>query len=78
MNPYEYNIDAFLAVPEELILYAEGDSIDVPLAQASGIAVDREGRIYVTGDSGVIVFDNAGNALRRIELSECHCYEKQR
>jgi len=56
-NPYEYNIDEFLNIPENLVHYSEMAKIDIELNNLFGIALDSINRIYVSGDSSVHVLD---------------------
>ncbi|MBN2412130.1 NHL repeat-containing protein [candidate division KSB1 bacterium] len=59
-NPYEYNIEAFLDIPANLIHYSEIKKINTGLKNNYGIAVDSLKQLYVTGDSSVIIFDAEG------------------
>jgi len=73
-NPYEYNIDEFLNIPENLVHYSEMAKIDIDLKNLFGLALDSMNRIYVTGDNSVLVLDANGNVQNSFTIpSAAHC-----
>jgi len=73
-NPYEYNIDAFLNIPENLIHYNEIKKIDIGLKTIYGIALDSVNKIYVTGDSSVHILNREGTLQYKFSItSSAHC-----
>ena len=74
MNPYEYDLDPFRDVPEELALYEETGRIDTGMKRPRQVDVDSKGLIYVAGDGGVRVFDGDGALVRGFKTgSAAHC-----
>ncbi len=73
-NPYEYNIKAFLDIPDSLIHYSEIKKIATGLNNNYGIAVDSLTRLYVTGDSSVVIFNADGKVHTFFSLpSSANC-----
>lgn len=70
VNPYEYNVDKFLAVRPELIRYAETSRIETPFEALRGVGVTSDGRILVAGDNAVAAFDGEGKEVSRIQLGK--------
>ena len=67
-NPYEYKLDEFLKVDEELIWYKETGTIPLPFISPLGIAVNTDGTIYVTGDEKLISLQEDGAIMDQLEL----------
>jgi len=70
VNPYAYNMDSLKAADTSLVRYAEVQQIKPGLSAIHGIAVGRLNHIYVSGDSGVEIFDAAGKRLGGFALRE--------
>ena len=69
-NPFEYNIEYFKHIDPELLKYTEIRQIALSFQQVSGIAVDFEDNIYVTGDERVLIFNNDGQLQSTISTSQ--------
>ncbi len=65
MNPYEYSIEEFMDVPEELLLWDEASVIELDIAQPAGLAVDAQDRIFVAGAQEVAIWNAEGTAAGR-------------
>lgn len=68
-NPFEYNIESFKQIDAELLHYSEINQIPLRFQQVSGIAVDLEDNIYVTGDENVLLMNNEGQLQSTISTS---------
>lgn len=68
-NPFEYSVDEYKNVPEELITYKETRNFNIGFEQPSGIAVDSS-RIYLTGDNSLKIIDFSGQLLSNVNLSD--------
>ncbi len=60
-NPYEYNIDKFKHVPENLKHYQELKPISASNIKA--IATDIQNQLYIVQDESLILYSNAGKRL---------------
>ena len=69
-NPFEYTIEDFKKVDEELLQYTEINHIPLCFQQVSGIAVGFDNRIYVSGDASVVIMDSDGQAQAAIATGE--------
>jgi len=69
-NPYGYDVDRFRTVPAELLRYEETGRIVTTLSTLRGLALDPEGKLYVAGDSAVVVLDPLGKELRRVQTEQ--------
>ena len=66
---YDYEVDT--KIDPNLILYEESaPPISTGLTSTHGIALDSKGSIYVAGDKVVLVFDDSGYLLNKIELTD--------
>ncbi len=67
-NPYEFNVDEFKMVPEELIHYKEIKNFRIGFEEPKGLTI--EGNVmYVVGDQKLQVIDISGKLLDEIQLS---------
>ncbi|NOR75443.1 MAG: hypothetical protein GQ525_09830 [Draconibacterium sp.] len=66
-NPFNYDIDEFKNVPEDLIHYKETKNFKVGFEKLSGITVENE-KIYLVGDKKLKIIDFAGKLLNQIDL----------
>ena len=69
-NPYQYDIDRFKNIRAELIKYEESQQIKIELKTPYAVAVDRDDKIYVAGDSTLLIYNNEGHAVSHIALNE--------
>ena len=74
-SDFVYDISDQVAVDEALILYDEvAEVIEVGLENAKGIALDKEGNVYVSGGAKVAVFDVDGKRIDEFEFfSDVRC-----
>ncbi len=63
-NVYEYELDQFKNIDENLVCYSEIKQIDIDIEKVKGIAVDNKDRIYVTGFDKVMIFDKTGELVQ--------------
>lgn len=68
-NKFEFSVDEFKNVPDELIHYKETKNFKVGFEKPAGITIDNN-KIYLVGDLKLKVIDNSGNLLSEIEFSE--------
>ncbi|MBP8910459.1 MAG: NHL repeat-containing protein [Phycisphaerae bacterium] len=69
-DAYAYDVARLARIDPNLILYEESEpTIQTGLSQSRAIALDKAGRIYVTGDMSIRVFDASGNLERTISLT---------
>ncbi len=75
-EPYDEQaaIKAAETIAPAMIGYNETGGIAVPFHEPRALAVDNDGRIYVAGDRGVVIYSNEGRKLLEIALKgEPHC-----
>ncbi len=65
-NPFAYDLEGFRQSGQDRIVYQENASIDIPLASLSGLAIDRDDNLYVSGGSSILVFDPARRLVSRL------------
>lgn len=68
-NPYEYNVDEFKNVPEELIHYKETKNFKIGFEEPKGITIEND-KIYLVGDQKLQIIDISGKLLNDFNLSE--------
>ncbi|MEZ5105292.1 MAG: hypothetical protein R2757_12410 [Draconibacterium sp.] len=68
-NPYEYNIDEFKDVDEDLVLYKETKNFKIGFEEPSAITITNN-KIFVSGDASIKVIDLSGKLLNEIKLPE--------
>ena len=68
-NPFAYDIKNFETSGAELVHYSEVGRIPIELPMVSGIAVGPDGRIYVSGNDSVLVFNNDGTARSSFHIN---------
>ncbi len=66
-NPYEYNIDEFKDVDEDLVLYKETKNFKIGMEEPDAIAVEN-GKIYLAGDAVLKIIDFSGALQNEIKL----------
>ena len=75
-EPYDEQaaIKAAETIAPAMIGYNETAGFAVPFREPRALAVDKDDRIYVAGDRGVVIFSHEGQKLSEIALkSEPHC-----
>jgi hypothetical protein len=68
-NPFEYSVDEFKKVPEELIKYKETRNFNVGFDVPSAIATDSS-KLYIVGDNMLKIIDYGGQLLQQVNLTE--------
>lgn len=68
-NAFEFSVDEFKNVPEELIHYRETKNFKVGFDKPAGLCIEGD-LIYVVGDRKLKVIDLAGKLLREIGLTD--------
>ena len=69
-NPFEYNIDKYKKSGTDLIHYSEVGQIPIGLKVVYGLSVGSDDRLYVSGDTSVLILDQDGNIQSTISTSE--------
>jgi hypothetical protein len=69
-NPFEYNIESYKAVDQELLKYTETNIIPICFQDVRGIALGIGNSIVVTGDESVMIMKPDGEALSTISTGE--------
>lgn len=69
-NPYELNLDSLNNIDNTKICYNEINEISVNLNYPSGIAIGIDDKIYVTGDSSLLVIDKSSNLILRKKINK--------
>ncbi len=73
-NPFEYNIENFKKSDSSLFHYAEVQQIPVDLPYVYGITVSPDDKIYVSGDSAILVLNKEGSVESTIKTGKTvHC-----
>lgn len=73
-NPFEYNIEYFKKSDSSLFHYDEVQQIQLALPHVYGIAVSPDDKIYVSGDSSILVFNKEGNIASTVATGKAvHC-----
>ncbi|MHC4713176.1 MAG: NHL repeat-containing protein [Planctomycetota bacterium] len=68
-NPYKYDLEPFLDVPDELLLYREAEPIAVSVSEPAAVAFGLGGRILVAGTDGIEPLSSEGKGLAVWPLS---------
>jgi hypothetical protein len=66
-NIFEYNIDEFKNVDEDLIHYKETTNFKIGFEQPAGITIEKD-KIYLVGDKKLKIIETSGKLLSEIEL----------
>lgn len=68
---FNYDLEQLGKIDPNLILYEESaPPIDTGFESTHALVVDSNGYIYVAGDNAIRVFEDNGNILHKIELTE--------
>lgn len=74
-NKFEFSVDEFRNVPEDLIQYKETKNFKVGFEEPAGITIENN-KIYVVGDQKLKVIDLSGKLINEVEfLEEPHTVE---
>lgn len=68
-NKFEFSVDEFKNVPDELIHYKETKNFKVGFEKPAGLTIEEE-KIYITGDQKIKIIDTSGQLLNEIELQD--------
>lgn len=68
-NKFEYSVEEFKNVPEEMIQYKETKNFKVGFQKPAGITI-AENKIYLVGDQILKVIDTSGKLLNEFQLNE--------
>lgn len=68
-NKFEYSVEEFKQVPEELILYRETRNLKVGFGQAAGLTLSGD-TIFVVGDNKLKAISTLGELLFEIDFQE--------
>jgi hypothetical protein len=63
INPYAYQMDSLKSCDTSMVRYAETQQIKPGLQGIHGLVVDKSDHIYISGDTGVELFDQSGMRL---------------
>jgi len=69
-NPFEYNIEHFKKSDSSLFHFAEVEQIPLDLPNVYGIAVSPDEKIYVSGDSSVLILTKEGSIENTIKTGK--------
>lgn len=68
-NKFEYSLDEFKNVPEELILYKESKNFKVGFDSPKGITIEKN-LIYLVGDKKLKIINASGKLLNELDFEE--------
>ena len=68
-NKFEYSVDEFRQVPEEMIQYRETKNFKIGFERPAGLTIS-DNEIYLVGDQKLKVIDVSGQLLKEVELNE--------
>lgn len=68
-NPFEYSIDEFKNIPEDLVHYKETKNFKAGFEELAGITIEKD-KIYLVGDKKLKVIDGSGRLLNEILFSQ--------
>ncbi len=68
-NKFEWSIDEFKNVPEDLIHYKETKIFKIGFEEPTGITIANE-NIYLVGDQKIKIIDTSGNLLDEFQLND--------
>jgi hypothetical protein len=66
-NPFDYDVDDFKNVPEEMIHYKESKNFKLGFETPASITIDGD-KLYVSGDNKLQIIDTAGKLLSELNL----------
>ena len=68
-NKFEYNVDEFKQVPEELIHYKETKNFKIGFQSPAGLTIAND-NIYLVGDQKLKIIEPSGRLLTEIDLDD--------
>lgn len=68
-NKFEYNVDEFRHVPEELILYKETRNFKLGFESPAGLTISGD-TIFVVGDQQLKAIDSNGTMIMQVDFDE--------
>lgn len=68
-NKFEYSVDEFKNVPDDLIHYKETKNFKVGFEMPAGLTIENN-KIYIVGDKKLKVIDFSGKLLSEIQFTE--------
>jgi len=69
-NPFEYDIERFKQSDAELVHYSEVGRIPLELQNVFGISIGPDDRIYVSGESSILIFEKDGTLHSEIPMKD--------
>lgn len=73
-NPHEYDLGNLKSVNSSWVHYHETESITPPLKKLRALGVDLNDKIYIAGDSLLLIYHRTGNEIRRMNMGDrIHC-----
>lgn len=73
-NPFKYDVESFKQSGADRISHREIQKIELGLEHVLAIAIGPDDNLYVSGDSSILVVDEAGQVQRKTETeSAVHC-----
>ncbi len=69
-NPFEYDIERFKQSDTELVHYSEVGRIPLELQNVFGVSIGPDDRIYVSGDSSILIFEKDGILHSEIPMKD--------
>jgi len=67
-NPYGFEMDNVRTGDTSMAAFRETGQIKTSLEEIHGLATDADGKIYVSGKSGVEIFDKEGKLVTKFKL----------
>ena len=68
-NKFEYNVDEFRHVPEEMIFYKETKNFKLGFEKPAGLTISND-KIYLVGDQKLKVINGSGELLQEVDLDD--------
>lgn len=67
-NPYAYDIESFKQSGSDRVLYAEVQTMKLPLNRVYTLALGSADEVYVAGDESIVVLDSRGSLQRTLRM----------
>lgn len=68
-NPYEYNLDEYRKIDSSKIGYTEITKINLQIPRPTGISIDEDGSIYITGKENLLIYDKNLKKINEFKMS---------
>lgn len=62
-NPFEYDVTTYEAAEADLYHYTESQPVQMDMEVLSGLAMDKDDHLYVSGDRSIVKMTNRGTIL---------------